>query len=198
MKLIIIPGAYSSHISWCYFEQEMPDDIERIFLDYNPENPLEDIIKSFTEILSKIDDNLIVVGHSLGGIIALNLSNQCSNIKKVITNASPFGGILISRWMVYVSLIITPFNNIWSNTHADNSFLTCLRNKNPKVETKVFIVETQNSTMWWEPSDGIVTVASQKALGKQANIEYKFISGTHADAMLHPDFISYVAKIIKS
>jgi len=196
MKLVIIPGAYSSHISWTYFSQEMPTNIEQIFLDYNPENPLEETIDKFEKQINLIDDEIILAAHSLGGIIALNLAKRCANIKQVITVASPFGGCMISRWMVFISAVLTPMNCLWHNTHPDTMLLARLRSNVPTIKTTIFVVETQNSTMWLEPSDGIVTVGSQKALGNASNITYKYVYGTHADVMLHPDFIEEVKSIL--
>ena len=197
MKLLIIPGAYSSFISWSYFKQEMPENIEQIFLEYNPENPINEIIDNFEKQINAINDDVIVAAHSLGGIIAMNLSLRCSNIKHIITVASPFGGCMLSRWMIYISALLTPLNYLWRNTHPDNNLLTKLCATCPIIKSTVFVVETQNSTMWLEPSDGIVTVVSQKALGECENITYKFIYGTHADAMLHPDFIEEVKISLK-
>ena len=51
-------------------------------------------------------------------------------------------------------MLVTPLNKLWVNTHPNNEFLTILRDKNPRVGTVVFVVETMNSTMWIEPSDG--------------------------------------------
>src|ERR1019366_8365767 len=127
MKLLIIPGAYSSYISWRYFNQDMPKDVEQIFLDYNPENLLEETIDKFEKQINLINDDVIIAAHSLGGIIALNLAKRCSNIKRIITVASPFGGLIISRWMVHISMIMTPMNYLWRNTHPDNALLTNLR-----------------------------------------------------------------------
>lgn len=192
MKLLIIPGAYSSYISWAYFKRDMPTDIEQIFLDYNPENPLNEIIDAFEKQINAINDDVIIAAHSLGGVIAMNLSRRCLNVKQVITVASPFGGCMLSQWMVYVSALLTPLNNLWRNTHPGNALLSKLCATCPTIKSTVFVVETQNSTMWLEPSDGIVTVVSQRALGECPNITYKCLYGTHADAMLHPDFIEEV------
>jgi pimeloyl-ACP methyl ester carboxylesterase len=190
MKLVLIPGAYSSPIMWMYFKAEMPKDIESIYLDYNPELSLEDILHSFEKKLNGITDDITVVGHSLGGILAVLLAGRCKQIKKVITIAAPFGGILISRWMAYVSLMITPFNKLWNNTHPDNKLLRQLRDNELPAPVLVYLVETQNSTMWFEPSDGVVTLYSQKALGDKKDITYKKVYCTHADGMMHPDIIS--------
>jgi pimeloyl-ACP methyl ester carboxylesterase len=196
MKLVIIPGAYSSPIVWTYFSAEMPKNIETIYLEYSPEIPLEEILKSFQKKLSEVNDDVIVIGHSLGGVLSLALSHRCNKVKKLITIAAPFGGVTLSRGMVYVSMFMTPFNNLWRNTHPENKILVDIRGKDPIIDTTAFIVETQNSTMWFEPSDGVVSVSSQKALGSKKNLRYENIYCTHADAMLHPDFISKVRKII--
>jgi pimeloyl-ACP methyl ester carboxylesterase len=198
MKLVIIPGAYSSPIMWMYFKAEMPKDIESIYLDYNPELPLSDILASFEKKLSSITDDIIVVGHSLGGVLAVLLAERCKQVKKVVTIAAPFGGILISRWMCYVSMMFTPFNKLWDNTHPDNKLLREIRNDDALTTPMiVYTVETQNSTMWFEPSDGIVTLHSQKALGDKKNITYKKVFCTHADAMMHPDIIVDINDLLK-
>ena len=81
MKLLIIPGAYSSFISWSYFKQEMPENIEQIFLEYNPENPINEIIDNFEKQINAINDDVIVAAHSLGGGRA---ANSDLNLRMVI------------------------------------------------------------------------------------------------------------------
>lgn len=197
MKLVLIPGAYSSPIMWMYFKAEMPKDIESIYLDYNPELPLKDILDSFEKKLSNVTDDILVVGHSLGGVLAVLLAERCKQVKQVVTIAAPFGGVLISRWMCYVSMMVTPFNKLWDNTHPDNKLLKEVRSNESIIPLLAYIIETQNSTMWFEPSDGVVTLYSQNALGDKKNITYKKVFCTHADAMMHPDIIKDISDLLK-
>jgi len=196
MKLALIPGAYSSPITWAYFKKEMPEEIEKIYLDYNPELPIEDIVKSFEKKLKDVEDDIILVGHSLGGILALSLAQRCKKISKVVTVATPFGGIFISRWMIWPSWFFTPLNSLWRNTHPDNKMLKRIRNREPRVPATCFVVETKNSTMWFEPSDGVVTVHSQSVLEDKKNINHKKIYCTHADSILHQDVIDCIKALL--
>jgi hypothetical protein len=72
-----------------------------------------------------------------------------------------------------------------------------MRKEELNIPMLAYIVETQNSTMWFEPSDGVVTLYSQKALGDKKNITYKKVYCTHADGMMHPDIIEDINKLLK-
>ena len=59
----------------------MPDDIEQIFLDYNPEHSLKETIDNFEEQLSKITDDIILVWIPCW-VVALNFLIAVSMLKK--------------------------------------------------------------------------------------------------------------------
>lgn len=196
MILVIIPGAYSTRKSWLAFEKEMPRNVERVFLKYNAEDPIEEIIPQFRKEISKLEDDVIIVGHSLGGIIASSVAELCPNVKKVVTVATPYGGFLISQCMSFASIFVRATNNLWENTRPDNETLVQLRKKDIKIEITVFVAEEKFSTVYTVPSDGVVTVKSQKALGKKSKVIYKKINSAHIEANVHKDVIAHVKTLL--
>jgi len=102
MKVFCIHGAFSTFRSFNYiinvidnrnnlkhsnFTGFMP-------ISYNMNETLNNITdRTFKEINECNDEKVIVIGHSLGGLIAADLAQNCKKISHCITISTPFGGV---------------------------------------------------------------------------------------------------------
>ena len=208
-KVVLIPGAYSSKHTWNYFKDQLPKNADVLLPEYCCEHPLDKVVDDLAKFVAENNpskEDVMLVGHSLGGVISFALADKIPEVKKVVAIASPFGGIMISRWMNHVSFTmsalttfanqipylkqrttdgINAYRTFWCNIHPDNSVLREVRSKPLECESVVFVMEHKGMNIWLEPSDGTVTVKSQMGLGDRKNLTYVKVEGNHMDGVLN-------------
>lgn len=126
------------------------------FFDYSKKT--SDLSAIIAECNLKIKEPVHVVGHSLGGIIAMYMYNN-SNVKSITTLASPIGGIDFHFW----TNLMLPNNCFLHDISKHSGIITGINygkrgNKKPinhLVATKGF------SPYIHEQNDGVLTVRSQ-------------------------------------
>lgn len=150
------------------------------FLDYHNETlGIKDVIKNAT-----ITEPCHIIGHSMGGLIALGLMNN-KFVKTVTTIACPLGGIEI-----------TPMQKWYSQTSFVNDISSSgefIKNIKTSVVTKPVqhLISTCGFNPWmYEPNDGVITVRSQRAyaLGETFDIE-----ANHVEIMMNSETVKLIA-----
>jgi len=101
-NIVYIHGANSSPRSFKYIQLSLPEH-NILNISYSVDTPL---LKNANKIKNVIfeefpEENVSIISHSLGGLIALKL-HQYQRIEKIVTMASPFGG---SRFIEYLRWI---------------------------------------------------------------------------------------------
>jgi pimeloyl-ACP methyl ester carboxylesterase len=99
MKILAIHGAWSSSISFNYLRSKTKFKNWH-FVDYNHQHDDWDSILG--KSISALREPFIVIGHSLGGMVALHMS-QDTNCKGIITLASPLAGLDLNLIQMYLS-----------------------------------------------------------------------------------------------
>ena len=166
-----IHGAISSPRIFNYLKLQTGNRYNWHFLDYQTETSgLSDIINSIQPLKSAH-----VVGHSMGGLIALGLSNQ-SWVKSVTTIATPLGGVDVNLIQAYLSR-----SEFIKEIASHGEFINNLRRHliNKPVQ---HLLSTSGFSPWlYEPNDGVVTLRSQRAM-KFGDVHE--IPANHAEIML--------------
>lgn len=67
-------------------------DYKNVHQTYHSENGFFYNIANMVRDLSKIEDDIVIISHSLGGIYALHLLEHLDNIIGVVSMSAPFGG----------------------------------------------------------------------------------------------------------
>lgn len=179
-----IHGANSCPATFNYFKLKLPKH-EFIDVSYNCHTS---IMNTLDQIAKNIGDKEIdIIGHSLGGVIGIALSNRV-NVRKLVSISSPFGGSVLAsylRWIFPSSLL----NDIRPNSPLIREVLST------KINFPVlsFITTNGGSTLVKEPNDGVVSVASQKALKNTTQIE---ISTNHFVGLLLPEVADEIEKFL--
>lgn len=187
--IAFIHGLNQTHLSFQHLAAQFTDH-KVVLIDYNSHQPLNDSIAQVVKALPK-NEELILVGHSLGGVIATLIAlNKTLNVKKVVTVSSPLGG---SRAAVYARWIvggIRVFNDI---TPASPAIVRLESELAPCPVLSLISVSGSflNSN---EPNDGIVTVASQKALPYAKKVEVK---ANHFEILMHDKTIDTIRKFVQ-
>lgn len=185
LKVLAISGAFSSPRIYQWLKQEITTATWK-FLEY-PDN-----IQSLTEIYNRIpehQEHCHVVGHSMGGLIAMSLAQQ-PWVKSITTISSPLGGLDLNIFQVMFSR-----SKLIQEISSTSSFIENLKKSSVKLPCQ-HVISTKGFNPWiYEPNDGIVTVRSQKAQAWGPQWE---ISANHCEVMLDPSTRDYLSDFWKT
>lgn len=173
--IVFLHGAYSASDIFHHFRQNPWD--EQLFIDYDSSGNLLRITENIHDIIDKrIDEPVHLVGHSLGGVIAVVLEHQQLPVKSIVTLSSPFGGI--GSW--------------WPPKTIGYEILKLKKMCGvPKVKHQ-FYVSTAGHNPWFIlPNDGVVTISSQKSIPEANMIE---ISTDHFGILREEKVIENIRK----
>lgn len=176
--LIWLHGAYSASDSFNFF---------RVTKDWGPELIIEydangDLLAITNEIRRRIEKKVSgpvdIIGHSLGGVIGVAMANQGLPVNKIVTMASPFGGI--GPWW--------PPKTIGSELRRVNKFTQTISVPHQ------FYVSTAGHNPWFVlANDGVVPISSQKAIPGANYIE---IDTNHFEILLNKEVVEKVRNFL--
>lgn len=170
-KLLAIPGAWSSPRIYTWLKQQNAH-YTWTFIDYqNPTTSLQEIVQA-----ARVNQEPChVVGHSMGGLIALSLADQ-SWVKSISTISTPMGGLDLNIFQMMFSR-----SRLMQEISSTSKFIERLT-KRVISQPCQHLISTQGFNPWiYEPNDGVVTVRSQKAQAWGPQIE---ITANHCEIML--------------
>lgn len=188
MRIAFIHGAFSNTRNFSKIKENLPEEHQYVDVNYTNNRSVRFVVDELSEQLVKSDEDTLLIGHSLGGIIALNVANNCPNkVHKVITIATPFLGYQTPYFMK-ISMPI--FSDLCPNGHL----IKTLRENELSVPT-MCLVATSGLPMGGIENDFIVTVCSQTALDGPRYIK---ISANHFNIMVANRTISCIKKYISN
>ena len=131
--------------------------------------------------------NCIVVGHSLGGIIAWHIAQHNQNIIKGASITTPFGGFSMTSLRLPLFFMPTIIPNMLQELDRNNWFSSQPRNNKSRVPW-VNIVGNKGMFTTYE-NDGVLTTKSQKELYyDEENVTWYVLPYTHME-ITHADEI---------
>lgn len=177
-----IHGANSSPASFKYVRPKLANH-EHLDVVYHYNTPVRRIIDKLVEEAQKETRPINIISHSLGGVIAVSISQRVP-IRKIVTMGTPFGGSRVASYLRW----ITP-NQLFNDIHPGSGPMTDLRRK-PLTCPVMSLVSTEGSNPFLiEDNDGVVTVASQLALEGPTYIQ---IPTNHFEMLLHDETTSLI------
>jgi pimeloyl-ACP methyl ester carboxylesterase len=188
MKIVTIHGAFSSKNAFNYIISKFPDH-DWHETDYSGKiSGIKDIIQ---DIDAQIKQPSLLIGHSMGGIIASNLLTN-ENVSGIITIAAPLNGLNYPYLLPWLYSKKSFINEIGP---ASSSILNTKKN----IETSkkpVYNIITSNgfNPFMTEDNDGVVSVMSQIS----PSFTYKLPSpATHTEVLLHEDTVTTLKRIFE-
>lgn len=184
-NIVAIHGAFSTPNIFNFLKKELPQ-FEWNFVDYS--KITSDINKLITTILTDYKNSKKqhhVVGHSMGGLVALGLANQ-PWVKSVTTIATPLDGLEINILQSYLSRSsflgeISTYSDLLKTIH-EKTYHTPVQH----------IISTQGFNPYiWEPTDGVVTLRSQRGWHVGSSHD---VSANHSEVMMMPETANILAK----
>lgn len=161
-----------------------------VFIDYNSRQPLEDSVQQVLKYIPK-KETVTLVGHSLGGVIALLIAGRkLADVERVVTISSPVGGSKFAAWARWVSSGIPLLGDITPNARH------IVELRKAKFDMPILSIISTGGALptSTEPNDSVVSVASQKALTGPKKIE---VNANHFEILMHEKVIEHVKKFVE-
>jgi len=180
MKILAIHGAFSTPTIFNYAKTKIKGYDWQMF-DYSAD--INDFERVCDAAIYSIEEPVHVIGHSMGGMIALFLGGH-HLVRSITTIASPLDGLdvsMIQQYMSRSSFIIELSKNgrLVNNLH---------RAGYPMPVQHIITTRGFNPYMF-EENDGVVSLTSQR--GWSAGTVHE-IAANHAEIMQHDDCIKKI------
>lgn len=181
MEILYVHGAGASAQSFHWLREQVP--MSPKFFTYPVDDPIAWSIRRLEKRID-IGKPLILLGHSLGGVMATACANL-PNVQKLITINAPFGGV---RFAALLSMFTS--EQLIRDLNYHSPLLTMVRSVSI-AKPHLAIVGTSGLPFFAEDNDGALTVASQTAM---PNVTYKLLPLNHFEVLLSTE----VANLIKT
>jgi len=188
-NIVYIHGANSSPQSFNYIKSQLPSH-NPLDIHYTVDTPLKENISIIDKKIKKYFQNqkFSFISHSLGGLIALKLSNNINN-EKTITMSSPFGGSKIIEYFRW----ICPRYQMFEDIKPSSKIISELKQMYFSKPIFSFVTTAGGNPLLGEPNDGTVTISSQMAIN---GLYYEKIPLNHFEILLSDRIINKIKKII--
>lgn len=184
-SVVFIHGAYSTPLSFSYLCQDLRKQKNTVLVEYDSRERAEALLAKIRNTLVAIDGKIDIVGHSLGGVLAMVMCAYPeikTKIEKMVTISSPLQGAeatKILKWMF-------PRENLFRTVHPTGPVISKLKDVALDHIQSIHIVTSGGmSPMMKEPNDGVVTVRSQLCSAIQGRFLRKEVN--HFEVLLDPE-----------
>ena len=184
MKILAIHGAFSTPTIFNYAKTKIRSHQWQMF-DYS--NDINDFIKVCERAVDSIADPVHVIGHSMGGMIALYLAGHW-NVKSITTIASPLDGLDVSMAQQYMSR-----SSFIRELSRNGRFVNDLHRAAYPMPVQHIITTRGFNPYMFDENDGVVSLSSQR--GWSAGDVHE-IAANHAEIMQHDDCIRLIKQFV--
>jgi predicted alpha/beta hydrolase family esterase len=146
--VVFIHGASSTPRSFAYLKHRL-EVVGAVDVAYDDAKPAEEVVDELVQALEPSPAPATLIGHSLGGVIAVAAAQRSSKVDRVVTLASPLGGCPEATFLRFVSP-----RRVLEDVHPLAPLMVDVRRAAIAVPV-LSIVTTE---------DTVVGVASQRAL----------------------------------
>jgi len=193
-NVVYIHGANSSARSFKYIQKCLPDH-KFLNIEYSVDIPLKVNISRIQKRIRKefATKKVSIIGHSLGGVIAIGLHNTLKTLDKTITISAPFGGSRIVEYFRW----ICPRYQMFEDMKTTSPIIIEIKKTLIKKPVLPFVTTAGGNPLLGEANDGTVTVRSQKAIRGLSYVNYDLnhFEVLLSDRIIHEieDFIDFTA-----
>jgi pimeloyl-ACP methyl ester carboxylesterase len=187
--IIYIHGASATQESFNYLREHLGG--MGTCLEYNSDNGFENNLALMQEQL-KVYKKIFFICHSLGGIYALHLAEILGNkVQGAITLSTPYGGSRAADYAKYFVPFSRLMRDIGPKSYPMNHIQT--------IDVPwpwLNIVSTRGASPFIvEPNDGVVTIASQRALADKMDLVELDVN--HYEIVMNPKVITIIEDRLK-
>lgn len=184
--IFAIHGAFSTPRMFSYLKSQLSEHTWH-FLDYRDQiSDVETIIEAAKKKI--FSDKVHVIGHSMGGLMALALANE-PWAKSVVTIATPLAGLDFNLVATYLSR-----SHFLSEISQNSKFIKQIHQKKYTIPVLHLITTQGYNPYMFEQNDGVVTLRSQKkwSCGTVAEID-----ANHSEVLLHEKTVEKLSNWFK-
>lgn len=185
--IVYIHGAFASQRSFVRIKDKLPAHTQ-ITPEYSVETELSQIIENIDAMITQYGKPVSIVGHSLGGVIAVAIANNNPLVQKIITMGTPFGGCKAADLFKWFNPHVM-FDGISTKSTIIRKNLA----SKLKCPVRSLVTTHGNNPMFFEPNDGVVSVASQISLKGPEYIQVPF---SHSEVLMTDDAVNYIKEFI--
>jgi pimeloyl-ACP methyl ester carboxylesterase len=171
-----VHGFCASNQSFNWLQHQLPHTAR--FFSYTLNESATSCIDRLTEQLAAETEPVVLVGHSLGGVISRVCASRCANVSQLVTICAPFGGMQHAGFMALLSNI-----PVFGEMRYYSSLLREMR-ASTIIIPHLAIVASYGLPILTEPNDGVITVASQTAL---PDLTYLNFPMNHFEVLMSPE-----------
>ena len=162
--IVYIHGASATQESFNYLREHI-GGIDTC-LEYNSDNGFENNLAIMQDRL-KIYKKIFFICHSLGGIYALHLAERFADkIQGAVTLSTPYGGSKAADYAKY----FVPFSRLMRDIGPKSYPMSYIQNIDITWPWTNVVSTRGASPFIVEPNDGVVTLASQRALADRMTL----------------------------
>lgn len=171
--VVWIHGANQTSLSFEYLRERTKFKNE-ILINYSSMNSFYDNLNNMIETISP-DQPVFLVGHSLGGIYALHLTEHC-NVLGVVSISTPYRGSSAADWAKYV----VPGYQLFKDVGRRSKPILFGHKIQINIPYTQVVSTTGSVPYLSSPNDGVVTVSSMTC---RTDMEYIEVPHTHYEVM---------------
>ncbi len=162
--IVYIHGASATAESFNFIRQNIT--AKNIAIEYDSGHGFKENLEEMKDFIKSYND-IVFVGHSLGGIYALHLADAFpKKVKGAITLSTPYGGAEVADCAKY----FLPFSRLMRDI-GPNSWPMKTVNDIKIQHPWTNVVSTAGKSPWINvPNDGVVTISSMKQLENHMEI----------------------------
>lgn len=156
--IVYVHGLQSTSKSFNYLRGKFPCH-DWLNVSYDASESLLALVDNLVETINGLNRDVMVVAHSLGGVISAVAAARTPRIVKLVTLSSPFGGseaASLLRWVCHSPSI--------NNIHPGAPLMTAARSIRITQPALAIVTTAGASPFIAGANDGVVTVNSQQAI----------------------------------
>lgn len=185
-NIFAIHGAFSTPRMFAYLKTQLSEH-KWNFLDYRDQiSDIDTIIN--TAKTQSFSEKTHVIGHSMGGLIALALANE-PWVQSVTTIATPLAGLDFNLVATYLSR-----SHFLSEISQNSKLIKHIHSQKYHVPALHIITTQGYNPYMFEANDGVVTLRSQKKWSCGTTLE---IDANHSEVLLHEKTVNALSNWLK-
>jgi len=200
-NLLLIHGAWSTKSSFNYIIKKILDDTpvgEIKCLEYDSYSErVPDISERAKTTIKKLHNrnglDVVVVGHSLGGIIACDISHE-KNVSRTITLSAPLSGVQLARLFQMYLLFRAP---ILKDVIPEAKYIVDLKKRRYYNAMDVLVSCIGFNPAIYEPSDGVVPISSQTNWTPESS-KITYVEANHHEILQSAEAILTIEKALNN